>query len=84
MGKLYKVSYFESSLGARLGQGNCAKCGEFGRLDGHHIMTKSRGGSDFKVVGLCRACHNEVGLKIIEAEKAGLYKRGYKITKEKE
>ena len=39
----------------------CQACGRRGRLDVHHVIKRSRGGSDFdldRLVALCRACHD--------------------------
>lgn len=60
----------------------CEKCGkseEYVALEKHHIRTKSRGGK--KTVYLCRKHHDWVGNNINEAEKKGLYVRGYTIDK---
>jgi hypothetical protein len=67
-----------------LDEKRCAKCGkseEYVSLDRHHVMTKSRGGT--KTIYLCRECHNWVNNNIDEAEKRGLYKRGYKFSDNK-
>jgi 5-methylcytosine-specific restriction endonuclease McrA len=40
----------------------CQACGRRGRLDVHHVIKRSRGGSDFdldRLVALCRACHDQ-------------------------
>jgi HNH endonuclease len=40
--------------------GSC--CDACGRLDVHHVVKRSRGGSDFdldRLVALCRACHDQ-------------------------
>jgi 5-methylcytosine-specific restriction endonuclease McrA len=40
----------------------CQACGRRGRLDVHHVIKRSRGGSDFdldRLVALCRACHEQ-------------------------
>ena len=60
----------------------CEKCGkseEYVALEKHHGRTRSRGGT--KTIYLCREHHNWVGNNINEAEKLGLYKRGYKLNK---
>ena len=65
-----------------LDEKRCERCGkseEYVHLDPHHVITKSRGGTD--IVYLCRECHNWVGEHIKEAEELGLYKKGYKIIK---
>ena len=38
----------------------CEACGRRGRLDVHHVVKRSQGGSDFdldRLVALCPACH---------------------------
>ncbi len=38
----------------------CQACGRGGRLDVHHLVKRSQGGSDFdfdRLVALCRSCH---------------------------
>lgn len=68
---------------AFLDEKRCAKCGkseDYVSLDRHHEITQSRGGQKEDEVYLCRECHRWVGLNIKEAEKLGLYIRGYKIT----
>jgi HNH endonuclease len=40
----------------------CQACGRRGRLDVHHIIKRSQGGSDFDLdalVALCRRCHEQ-------------------------
>jgi 5-methylcytosine-specific restriction endonuclease McrA len=40
----------------------CQACGHPGSLDVHHVLKRSRGGSDFdldRLVALCRACHDQ-------------------------
>jgi 5-methylcytosine-specific restriction endonuclease McrA len=45
-----------------------------GRLDPHHILPRSRGGSDTldNLVSLHRLCHDQVHLHPSESKKAGL------------
>lgn len=37
----------------------CVRCGERGKLNAHHIVSKSRGGQDklFNLITLCEDCH---------------------------
>jgi len=40
----------------------CQACGRGGRLDVHHVVKRSQGGSDFdldQLVALCRWCHDQ-------------------------
>jgi len=40
----------------------CQACGRRGRLDVHHVIKRSHGGSDFdldRLVALCRSCHDQ-------------------------
>jgi len=40
----------------------CEACGRRGRLDVHHVVKRSQGGSDFdldRLVALCPACHGQ-------------------------
>jgi hypothetical protein len=40
----------------------CQACGLRGRLDVHHVIKRSQGGSDFdlnRLVALCRSCHEQ-------------------------
>ena len=40
----------------------CEACGRRGRTDVHHVLKRSRGGSDFdldRLVALCRTCHDQ-------------------------
>ena len=40
----------------------CQACGVRRRLDVHHVMKRSQGGSDFDLehlVALCRSCHDQ-------------------------
>ena len=40
----------------------CQACGRRGRLDVHHVIKRSHGGSDFdldRLVALCRVCHDQ-------------------------
>jgi 5-methylcytosine-specific restriction endonuclease McrA len=40
----------------------CQACGMRRRLDVHHVIKRSQGGSDFdldRLVGLCRSCHEQ-------------------------
>jgi len=46
----------------------CEACGRRGRLDVHHIIKRSRGGSDFdldRLVALCRACHDQTDAPLV-------------------
>jgi len=48
----------QSQVRSRAGW-RCQACGRRGRLDVHHVIKRSRGGSDFdldRLVALCRAC----------------------------
>lgn len=65
-----------------LDEKRCEKCGkseEYVALEKHHVRTRSRGGK--KIIYLCNTCHRWVGLHIAQAEKLGLYTRGYTIDK---
>jgi len=51
----------QSQVRSRAGW-RCRACGRRGRLDVHHVIKRSRGGSDFdldRLVALCRACHDQ-------------------------
>ena len=51
----------QSEVRSRAGW-RCQACGRRGRLDVHHVVKRSRGGSDFdldRLVALCRACHDQ-------------------------
>jgi hypothetical protein len=51
----------QSEVRSRAGW-RCQACGRRGRLDVHHVIKRSRGGSDFdldRLVALCRACHDQ-------------------------
>jgi 5-methylcytosine-specific restriction endonuclease McrA len=51
----------QSQVRSRAGW-RCEACGRRGRLDVHHIIKRSRGGSDFNLdhlVALCRTCHDQ-------------------------
>jgi 5-methylcytosine-specific restriction endonuclease McrA len=51
----------QSQVRSRAGW-RCQACGRRGRLDVHHVIKRSRGGSDFdldRLVALCRACHDQ-------------------------
>jgi hypothetical protein len=73
------IKYFESgTMKEFLGHeqyGNCARCKQYKELDGHHVRTRSRGGS--KLIRVCRQCHQWIGEHIEEAIKLGLYEQGY-------
>lgn len=85
MGKFLKVVY--TDMGRILDfwktdkrtLGNCTRCGRFGYMDPHHLVTRSRGGKD--TVNVCRTCHNWIGEHISKAECEGFYLRGYKGEK---
>jgi 5-methylcytosine-specific restriction endonuclease McrA len=51
----------QSQVRSRAGW-RCQACGRRGRLDVHHVIERSRGGSDFdldRLVALCRTCHDQ-------------------------
>ena len=51
----------QSQVRSRAGW-RCQACGRRSRLDVHHVIKRSRGGSDFdldRLVALCRACHDQ-------------------------
>jgi 5-methylcytosine-specific restriction endonuclease McrA len=53
----------QSQVRSRAGW-RCQACGRRGRLDVHHVIKRSRGGSDFdldRLIALCRACHDQTG-----------------------
>ena len=65
-----------------LDEKRCEKCGkseEYVALEKHHVRTRSRGGK--KTIYLCGVCHRWVNNNINEAEKLGIYLRGYTIDK---
>ena len=66
-----------------LDERRCEKCGkseEYVHLDPHHVIKRSRGGTDEDTVWLCRECHRFVELNPREAKKLGLDSKEYKIT----
>ena len=82
MGKFFNIKFntkFKFLENKNLG--NCALTGEFGQLDEHHVITRSRGGK--KTVWLSRKAHQWVGEHIQEAKKLNLYKDGYILCKTK-
>ena|SRR5438309_488518 len=53
---------------ARAG-GRCRACGRGGRLDVHHVIKRSRGGSDWDLdmlVALCRRCHAQTDAAFVD------------------
>jgi 5-methylcytosine-specific restriction endonuclease McrA len=87
MGKYFKLSFFKNGginrfINNKRPIGNCVLCGEYGLLDKHHVLTRSRGGSEQGVVRLCRDCHKWVDDNPELAADRGLYLRGYKINNE--
>jgi len=57
----------QSQVRSRAGW-RCEACGRRGRLDVHHIIKRSRGGSDFdldRLVALCRACHDQTDAPLV-------------------
>jgi len=53
---------------ARAG-GRCQACGRGGRLDVHHVIKRSRGGSDWDLdllVALCRRCHAQTDAAFVK------------------
>ena len=51
----------QSQVRSRAGW-RCQACGRRSRLDVHHVIKRSRGGSDFdldRLVALCRGCHDQ-------------------------
>src|SRR5262249_18494321 len=51
----------QSQVRSRAGW-RCQACGRRGRLDVHHVIKRSHGGSDFdldRLVALCRRCHDQ-------------------------
>src|SRR5262245_9574774 len=57
----------QSQVRSRAGW-RCEACGRRGRLDVHHIIKRSRGGSDFDLdhlVALCRACHDQTDAPLV-------------------
>ena len=86
MGKFINFSFFKTdginkhiSNGGRT-FGNCVLCGNFGLLEVHHELTRSRGGKNGKTVNLCRNCHDWINNHPELASHYGLYIRGYKIN----
>ena len=48
---------------------SCEACGRRGRLDVHHLVKRSQGGSDFdldQLVALCRACHGQTDARWVK------------------
>jgi len=46
----------------------CQACGRRSRLDVHHVIKRSRGGSDFdldRLVALCRRCHDQTDAPLV-------------------
>ena len=61
----------------------CAKCGkseEYVHLDPHHVIKRSKGGTDEDTIWLCRKCHDWTEGNSKEAKELGLDSKEYKIT----
>jgi HNH endonuclease len=57
----------QSKVYSRAG-GRCQACGRRSRLDVHHVIKRSRGGSDFdldRLVALCRRCHDQIDAPLV-------------------
>ena len=57
----------QSQVRSRAGW-RCQACGRRSRLDVHHVIKRSRGGSDFdldRLVALCRACHDQTDAPLV-------------------
>lgn len=86
MGKFINFSFFKTDginshiVNGNRRIGNCVLCGDFGVLEVHHELTRSRGGTCGKTVNLCNKCHDWVGHHPELASRLGLYIRGYKIN----
>ncbi len=60
---------------------NCAICKKFGYVDSHHIVSKSKGGSNksFNKVQICPNCHRSVHLGDIVIEGKFMTAKGIEL-----
>lgn len=86
MGRFFKFNYFKDNgitnhVHGDYHFGNCVLCGCYGMLHGHHVITRSKGGTEEDIVGVCFSCHRWIHDNPSLAAKRGLYLKEYKNEK---
>ena len=61
----------------------CQACGRGGRLDVHHVVKRSQGGSDWDLdalVALCRRCHEQIDAPFVKGRLIVIPRGGGQFT----